>query len=178
MKRNELVGKAFGRLVVVGEAQPRNGRMFWTCLCECGTVKEVSGTHLTTGTCTSCGCWQKDAASARAKRNQIGGYKGYRKYTTVQDVLANTTKNGTCLEWNGPTFRNGYAKIGKTSVFLTSLLHREVFRIQHGYLPEVVMHTCDNRKCLNLDHLKAGTQKMNIQDMQDKGRGNKRINRC
>lgn len=33
-----------------------------------------------------------------------------------------------------------------------------------------VMHTCDNRVCVNPDHLRIGTQKENIQDMHRKGR--------
>jgi predicted XRE-type DNA-binding protein len=32
------------------------------------------------------------------------------------------------------------------------------------------MHICDNPKCINPDHLKAGTFKENSQDMSRKGR--------
>ncbi len=33
-----------------------------------------------------------------------------------------------------------------------------------------VMHSCDNRKCVNIDHLSLGTRKENLQDMIQKGR--------
>lgn len=35
---------------------------------------------------------------------------------------------------------------------------------------EVVLHSCDNRKCINPDHLSLGTQQSNIRDCVAKGR--------
>jgi hypothetical protein len=49
-------------------------------------------------------------------------------------------------------------------------LHRIVFEQTYGYLPEVVMHTCDNPRCLNPQHLKAGTWDENNKDRAAKGR--------
>ena len=52
--------------------------------------------------------------------------------------------------------------------------HRAVYQEAHGDLPEgmVVLHTCDNPRCINLDHLIAGTQSENVRDMISKGRDN------
>ena len=36
---------------------------------------------------------------------------------------------------------------------------------------KIVMHTCDNRICCNPAHLVVGTQKENMDDMRNKGRG-------
>jgi hypothetical protein len=36
---------------------------------------------------------------------------------------------------------------------------------------EIVRHTCDNPPCFLYEHLRLGTQKDNIQDMIQKGRG-------
>jgi hypothetical protein len=43
----------------------------------------------------------------------------------------------------------------------------------HGRLPAPGMqinHRCDNRACMNVDHLYEGTQKQNMQDMVARGR--------
>ncbi len=49
-------------------------------------------------------------------------------------------------------------------------MHRLVFFETHGYLPQVVMHSCDNPKCINPKHLVAGTFKKNSEDMVKKKR--------
>lgn len=60
-KRIECVGKVFGHLTVVGEAEPRrlaSGRpMRWMlCRCDCGNLKEVVLQNLSSGCTSSCGC--------------------------------------------------------------------------------------------------------------------------
>jgi len=44
--------------------------------------------------------------------------------------------------------------------------------LENGPIPTggQILHTCDNRFCVNPDHLWLGTQLDNIQDMNDKGR--------
>ena len=50
--------------------------------------------------------------------------------------------------------------------------HRVVYEQHNGPIPKgmVVMHTCDNRQCINIDHLRLGTQQDNITDAVNKGR--------
>lgn len=170
MQKINLLGRVFGRLTVVAPMPSIKGRGMWACSCVCGAHKTISAAHLLGNTTTSCGCFQKESARQRAITEKIGGYKGYRKYKTVEDVLTNTLRVGDCLEWQGPLHTNGYAKIGKTAVFKSASLHREVFSLLHGDRPPVVMHTCDNRKCINPQHLLGGTQQENIMDMHAKGR--------
>ena len=54
-------------------------------------------------------------------------------------------------------------------------LHRAVYCRKHGITPRdikgmVVMHTCDNPRCINAEHLVLGTHQDNMTDMVKKKR--------
>ena len=50
--------------------------------------------------------------------------------------------------------------------------HRVAWQIHNGPIGNgmVVMHSCDNPKCVRLDHLMLGTQSDNVRDCMDKAR--------
>lgn len=77
-----------------------------------------------------------------------------------------------CIDHGCKGYGIGYATAWITieGKKLPTTKHRRVFYETHGYLPEVVMHTCDNPRCINPDHLKAGTYVENMQDCKRKGR--------
>ena len=69
----------------------------------------------------------------------------------------------------------GYIPIMRNGVFY--LIHRLIFKIIYGPIPPgmCVCHSCDNRKCINPEHLFLGTDQDNTNDMMKKGRHNRGI---
>lgn len=81
--------------------------------------------------------------------------------------------HGTCWHWTGATV-GGYGSMGwnENRKVRSHLAHRISYFLEHGEQPgPVVMHTCDNPRCVNPAHLINSTQAANIADRESKGRG-------
>ncbi len=60
-KKIDIVGQRFGRWEVLSESEKRvSGNVFYTCKCDCGTVRDVSSRNLRDGSSMSCGCLNRD----------------------------------------------------------------------------------------------------------------------
>ena len=75
-----------------------------------------------------------------------------------------------CWEWTGVIQNNGYGTLSIAN--RPYLAHRLAFVLAHGKIdPDLlVMHSCDNRRCVNWHHLSQGTDADNIKDAWRKGR--------
>lgn len=77
---------------------------------------------------------------------------------------------GGCMEFLGCVQGNGYSRA--TINRHTDYGHRHIYRLIKGDIaPGLdVRHTCDNRRCINPEHLILGTRLENMQDAVARGR--------
>jgi hypothetical protein len=82
---------------------------------------------------------------------------------------AKVNKTDTCWEWTASK-ANGYGMFSFNGKYIQA--HRFSYQHSNGELIKglVIMHTCDNRSCVNPSHLVQGTYKENTMDMVIKGR--------
>ena len=99
-----------------------------------------------------------------------------RHYKTPEEAfLARSLPRDTgCIEWVGSRDAKGYGQLRIDGKLIKA--HRYAVERANGPIPDgmVVMHLCDNPKCVNIEHLQVGSQRQNVRDMDGKGR---RINK-
>jgi HNH endonuclease len=75
-----------------------------------------------------------------------------------------------CIEWTGTLNGDGYGvrndRLSREQFGPSILVHRQVWWGAHGPIPpgQVIRHDCDNPRCINIEHLRLGTQSDNMQD--------------
>lgn len=76
-----------------------------------------------------------------------------------------------CWVWTGHTVNSGYGLFYFNST--PTLAHRASYEMYKGPITSgmEILHSCDNKKCVNPDHLSLGTRGDNIRDQYAKGRG-------
>lgn len=78
----------------------------------------------------------------------------------------NSSQGGECIEWTGKTALGyGYFMAYKTRWSA----HRASYLVTNEKIPKglYICHKCNNRKCININHLYAGTPKQNSQDLMN-----------
>lgn len=166
MKLNDLTGKRFGRLTVLGRAEA-NGRKgtYWLCLCDCGKTCSVLSGALVTGHTTSCCCYAKEVSS-RAKTHGLCHTKEHAVWKAMRQRCNDKNAENyyryggrgikICSEWNN--FTNFYQWC-KESGFKDGLT---IDRIDNNgdYCPE---------NCRWVDKIAQGNNKCNNRKVMYKG---------
>ena len=74
--------------------------------------------------------------------------------------------------WTGATSTSGYGVLqkGRRGEGLARA-HRLSYEIHHGEIPEgkLILHSCDNKRCVNPDHLSVGDHSRNIKEAWERG---------
>lgn len=90
MRRKDVSGQRFGRLVAIAQTNERkNGSVVWRCMCDCGNEVFMTLDVLQKKTTKSCGCVRKENAAIRAKTGDNGrrhGLHGSKAYATWQHM--------------------------------------------------------------------------------------------
>src|SRR6476646_7613928 len=118
--------------------------------------------------------------TTRENRPKVGlrGWPG-RRFSPAELLAARTTKDPITGCWNCSghlNHPNGYPQISIGPERQRHQAHRLAWQLAH---PEHqftacdrVLHSCDNTRCVNPDHLRLGTQCENIRESIQKGRYN------
>lgn len=75
-----------------------------------------------------------------------------------------------CWEWTGSVASHGYGSFGVDG--RTETAPRVAYKLFVGEIPEgaCVLHSCDNRLCVNPNHLTVGDKAQNAQEAVERGR--------
>lgn len=75
-----------------------------------------------------------------------------------------------CILWPFSVFSNGYGRVWFDGKYWG--VHRLTYKLLKPDFDDslLVLHRCDTRRCYNLKHLFQGSQLVNMQDMDSKGR--------
>lgn len=93
-------------------------------------------------------------------------------------IPAHRPELGPCWVWTGGTAGGGYGSACRDGGHVPA--HRLAWELEHGPIPDGLnaLHHCDNRPCVKAfadehgpSHLFLGTQKVNVDDMVAKDRG-------
>lgn len=75
-----------------------------------------------------------------------------------------------CRRWTGYIGSHGYGTVNLDGKLITT--HRAAYLVAHGSIPDGghVRHKCDNRWCINEEHLELGSHADNMRDSHERGR--------
>ena len=94
MRRLDLAGRRFGRLIALRVARRTGGRILWVCQCVCGKQTTIRAAHLTGGRTVSCGCFAREHAAVVNRTHGMTRHRVYAIWNTMNQRCHNPRSTG------------------------------------------------------------------------------------
>lgn len=100
---NDLTGKRFGRLEVIGMDDKDTRKTYWVCKCDCGNIKSIRSDALIEGKTISCGCRKKEQDRINLEANHKHKQSGTRLYNIWLGMKGRcyNPNNARYMSWGG-----------------------------------------------------------------------------
>lgn len=143
-----IMGKRFGRLVVLEYVGVINGRGSWKCKCDCGAIKTIAKHDLDTGRVLSCGCYHDECIIERSTKHNGTKERLYRVWAGMKERCYNPNTNAyqyyggrgisVCDEWrdNYVAFRDWALANGYNELSTNRDCTLDRIDVNKGYCPE------------------------------------------
>ena len=136
---NDLTGKKFGKLEVIGVHDTGSRKTYYVCQCDCGNVKVVRADSLISGATKSCGCTKKEQDKTNLTANHRHKMSGTRIYETWQDM-----KRRCYNKQNVRYDRYGGRGITVCEEWLNNFQSFYDWAIRNGYSDDLTIDRIDN----------------------------------
>lgn len=145
--KNDLTGKRFGRLSVIGIDDRETKRTYFYCRCDCGNVKSVRSDCLVSGAVTSCGCRKREQDTINLTANHKHKMSGTRIYWIWQGM------KGRCYNPHDARFeRYGGRGINVCDAWKNNFSEFYEWAMQNGYSDDLTIDRIDNNKGYSPDN--------------------------
>ena len=136
---NDLTGKKFGKLEVIGVHDTGSRKTYYVCQCDCGNIKVVRADALISGATKSCGCIKKEQDKINLTANHKHKMSGTRIYETWQDM-----KRRCYNKQNARYDRYGGRGITVCDEWLNNFQSFYDWAISNGYSDDLTIDRIDN----------------------------------
>lgn len=128
LRNEDLTGKRFGKLIVLGRSEKKGRGKFWHCKCDCGTELDVITEHLKSGHTRSCGCIRAIDITGKKFGRLIALKKTEKRDSSGNVYWLCKCDCGGEIETQGRFLRNGLVK----SCGCAQIEHAKNMNRKHG----------------------------------------------